>query len=417
MKNCALKKRQMIAGICAATAITCFASCGEKAEVTDTAVSDSQVTDRMEDFTETDQHGENSDTHIYKAYSENFVADAEIILPGKEQADILTAKRYCFNKDKVVSLFFGDNTPTVTEYPDGHTYFEASDGSWSWLDSNYLHYATNHRYEVQLPFENFSSDEEFYNLAPRYSQIYQKDSLDFMTPDEAIRKVKSFLSLFDIKVSDSVEIHAIDCETMQEYQDYVREYDPDSAKNYRIKEHLTKDDEFYYLCFATEQNGIPVTRYSNPSTQTNFFSNQIKVCLSNDGIFEFEAALLYTAEGVSRSADKLLTAEETLDKAFAHFNTVSSIPEAKVEQMRFEYIMEPNGSDYETVTLRPVWSLVVYQEYDSATKKALSQKAQAKAAQGGNTHDKGKYDIPSYSFMRHVWIIDAQTGDILFITP
>ena len=401
------KKRPIITFFCAALAISCLVSCGDKAKTLPHAVSESSFSDSVENPFETEQHGENSDTHIYKTYSENFIADAEIILPGREQGDILTAKRYRYNKDKIISLFFGDNTPTVTEDPDGDTYFEAPDGSWAYLGTGYLHYATNHRYEVQLPFENFSSDEEFSSLLPSYSQIYQKDSLDFMTPDEAISKVKRFLSLLDIKVSDEVEIHAIDCETMQEYQDYVREHDPDSAKQYRIKEQLTKDDEFYYLCFAMEQNGIPVTCYSERGERTNLFGSNIKVCLSKDGIFEFETELLYTPEGTLRSANQLLTAEEALDKAFKQFDADSSIAQAKVEQMRFEYIMEPNDSDYETVTLRPVWSLVVYQEDSSATKSALVQKA--------NIIDKGKYDISSDSVMRHVWMMDAETGDILFI--
>lgn len=420
MKYHHTQKRPIVTVLCAALAISCLVSCGNnKTEPPTNAVSDSQLTENVENTENNpfdDINGENSDTHIYKAYSEDFIADAEIILPGREQADLLTAQRYRFNKDKVVSLFFGDNAPTVTEYPDGHTYFEADDGSWAYLDTSYLHYATNHRYEVQLPFESFSSDEEFFTLVPRYSEIYQKESLDFMSPDEAIKKVKGFLSLFNIKVSDNVEIHAIDCDTMQEYQDYIREHDPDSAKQYRLKEQLTKDDEFYYLCFAAEQNDIPVTRYSDFKEQTQFFGSNIKVCLSKDGIFEFETAQLYTAESVSRSADNLLTAEEALDKSFAHFGTDSAIPKAKVEQMRFEYIIELNDSDYETVTLRPVWSLVVYQEYDDATKKELSQKAKAKAEQGGSTIDKGKYNILSDSFMHHVWMIDAETGEILFIT-
>lgn len=408
MKYSHTKRRSIVTFLCAALVISCLVSCGDKANTPPHAVSESSCGDSVENPFETEQHGENSDTHIYQTYSEDFIADAEIILPGRNQANILTAKRCRYHKDKIISLLFGDKSPTVTEHPDGDIYMEASDGSWAYLGESNFSFATNHRYDVQLPFENFSSDEEVSSLLPRYSQIYQKDSLDFMTPDEAIKKVKRFLSRLDIKVSDEVEIHAIDRETMQEYQDYVREHDPDSAKQYRIKEHLTKDDEFYYLCLAAEQNDIPVTRYSNSNEQADFFSSNIKVCLSKDGIFQFETELLYTPEGALRSVNQLLTAQEALDKAFAHFGTDSSIAKAKVEQMRFEYIMEPNSSDYETVTMRPVWSLVVYQEDSGATKSAWVQKA--------NTTDKGAYDISSDFVMRHVWMMDAETGDILFIT-
>ena len=97
----------------------------------------------------------------------------------------------------------------------------------------YLNYSTKQMHLLALPFENFSSNEEFVNLIPRYFEVYKKESLSVMTPDEAVNRVKDILKGFGITVSDDVEIHAIDKETMQEYQDYIIKNDPDlcSAKH------------------------------------------------------------------------------------------------------------------------------------------------------------------------------------------
>ncbi|MBQ1413056.1 MAG: hypothetical protein IIY93_07695, partial [Clostridia bacterium] len=48
-----------------------------------------------------------SEKHIYKKYSDQFMADADIVSPYHEQADVLLAKSYQFDNQKIVSLLFG----------------------------------------------------------------------------------------------------------------------------------------------------------------------------------------------------------------------------------------------------------------------------------------------------------------------
>ena len=257
------------------------------------------------------------------------------------------------------------------------------------------------------PFENFSTNEEFVNFIPRYFEVYKKESLSFMTPDEAGNRVKDILKGFGITVSDDVEIHAIDKETMQEYQDYIIKNDPDMAINYDYKAKLTDDDEFYFLCFNVEEKGVPVTRYNVVSSMKRFINgSNIKVCYSKDGIIDFQTDSIYTVKKVDHTAKNLLTAEQALDKAYEEFTTVYTPAEITVEQMRFEYAPKAYNSNYDEVKLVPVWSMIVYQKDNNPE---ADEKRAIKRATEGKVYDENYHS--TYAMNRHVWIIDAETGD------
>ena len=342
-----------------------------------------------------------SEKHIYKKYSDQFMADADIVFPYHEQADVLLAKKYEFDRDKVVSLLFNGKQPAISTTSSGFTGLDAREtlGCGAGFSKGVFNY-TNYRISqnVKLPFDSFSSNEEFTNLNPRYFEVYKKGKLDFMPPDEAISSVKKFLENFGITVSDDVEIHALDCETMQEYQDSILGSNPTLAEVYHIKDQLTKDDEFYYLCFTAEQNGIPISRYRFYSSVGRELPGcNIKVCYGKDGMFDISCGCIFMVHGIDHTADGLLTAEEALDRAYDEFCSIYSAADVTVEQMRFEYVTEPYSADYDEVKFIPVWSMVVYREEPEEDK-------------GGR--DKADY-IANYAENRYIWMIDAETGEMI----
>ena len=352
-----------------------------------------------------------SEKHIYKKYSDQFMADADIVSPYHEQADVLLAKSYQFDNQKIVSLLFGGDKTKITKDQFGGTTFDAQDaaGRYVYMSDFYLNFSTKQMHQLALPFENFSSNEEFVNLIPRYFEVYKKESLSFMTPDEAVNRVKDILKGFGITVSDDVEIHALDKETMQEYQDYIIKNDPDMAINYDYKAKLTDDDEFYFLCFNVEEKGIPVTRYNVVSSMKRFINgSNIKVCYNKDGIIDFQTDSVYTVKKVDHTAKNLLTAEQALDKAYEEFTTVYTPAEITVEQMRFEYAPKAYNSNYDEVKLVPVWSMIVYQKDNNPE---ADEKRAIKRATEGKVYDENYHS--TYAMNRHVWIIDAETGDVL----
>ena len=352
-----------------------------------------------------------SEKHIYKKYSDQFMADADIVSPYHEQADVLLAKSYQFDNQKIVSLLFGGDKTKITKNQFGGTAFDAQDtaGRCAYMGEIYLNYSTKQMHLLALPFENFSTNEEFVNFIPRYFEVYKKESLSFMTPDEAVNRVKDILKGFGITVSDDVEIHALDKETMQEYQDYIIKNDPDMAINYDYKAKLTDDDEFYFMCFNVEEKGIPVTRYNVVSSMKRFINgSNIKVCYSKDGIIDFQTDSIYTVKKVDHTAKNLLTAEQALDKAYEEFTTVYTPAEITVEQMRFEYAPKAYNSNYDEVKLVPVWSMIVYQKDNNPE---ADEKRAIKRATEGKVYDENYHS--SYAENRHVWIIDAETGDVL----
>ena len=317
-----------------------------------------------------------SEKHIYKKYSDQFMADADIVSPYHEQADVLLAKSYQFDNQKIVSLLFDGDKTKITKNQFGGTAFDAQDaaGRYAYMGEICLNYSTKQMHLLALPFENFSSNEEFVNLIPRYFEVYKKDSLDFMTPEKAIRHVKDILKGFGITVSDDVEIHAIDKETMQEYQDYIIKNDPDMVSSMK--------------------------RFINGSN--------IKVCYSKDGIIDFQTDSIYTVKKVDHTAKNLLTAEQALDKAYEEFTTLYTPAEITVEQMRFEYAPKAYNSNYDEVKLVPVWSMIVYQKDNNPE---ADEKRAIKRATEGKVYDENYHS--TYAMNRHVWIIDAETGDVL----
>ena len=181
------------------------------------------------------------------------------------------------------------------------------------------------------------------------------------------------------------------------------------AINYDYKAKLTDDDEFYFLCFNVEEKGIPVTRYNVVSSMKRFINgSNIKVCYSKDGIIDFQTDSIYTVKKVDHTAKNLLTAEQALDKAYEEFTTVYTPAEITVEQMRFEYAPKAYNSNYDEVKLVPVWSMIVYQKDNNPE---ADEKRAIKRATEGKVYDENYHS--SYAENRHVWIIDAETGDVL----
>ena len=134
----------------------------------------------------------------------------------------------------------------------------------------------------------------------------------------------------------------------------------------------------------------------------------LKVCYNKDGIIDFQTDSIYTVKKVDHTAKNLLTAEQALDKAYEEFTTVYTPAEITVEQMRFEYAPKAYNSNYDEVKLVPVWSMIVYQKDNNPE---ADEKRAIKRATEGKVYDENYHS--TYAMNRHVWIIDAETGDVL----
>ena len=303
------------------------------------------------------------ENHIYHEYDASFIVDADITSTAPEKADVLYAKFYQPDEKKMWSELFNVKIPErkVSEsfghisYNDGEhilfipkerTYFRGSQ------QTEYL--------RMLFATENFTTKYEAWGtenyINPSFDTMYNKESLSFMTRNEAIDYVYSILQKLNIEVSkEDVYVYAIDCETIQQIRDKLVTEDPDTAVNYNLKEKYTEDDELYILSFTTVRNQIPVThsRYVLAETRTMYGSN-IKVYLSENGIINFDLEGIYQVESVAESAENFITVQEALDKAYKE--NVLGI-KLTVDEVRFEYAPIPYNSNYDEVKLTPVWTV------------------------------------------------------------
>lgn len=304
--------------------------------------------------------------HIYHEYDESFIVDADITSTAPKKADILYAKYYQPNEKKLWSAFFDSQIPNgkVNAVTDDISYNDGK--NYMLIDESYITGDITPDYiQRKLPIVNFTTKYESWTSGnvypnPLLDTMYKKESLSFMTPDDAVEYVYSILQELNIEVSkEDVDIYTIDRETMQRCQDEIVEEDPYAKEIYGyFKETFEDDDEFYILNFTTIHNQIPVTHAKYIFAETrSMYGSDIKIYLSKKGIFKFYLTSIYQVEDVGEYAENFITAQEALDKAYKE--NVLGI-KLIVDEIRFEYVPVPYNSNYEKVKLTPAWTIHMY---------------------------------------------------------
>lgn len=312
--------------------------------------------------------------HLYKAYSDSFTVDADIPSHFNNKAEVLFAKKGLACEEKTIrDAFFSGSNPVRSTYTSSGievVTYEDKDKFASIELGNIRYTSAQYKY-VALPTERFNTKSQYSNSFPQYDEIYKLEDLSFMTRAEAIKKIKDFLDELSFNVSDTVEVYAIDHETMQEQQDQIIQTDPDIVSMYETKNKFTADDDFYLLCFTVVQNDIPITPYDYlyQAGDRSISGSEVEVYLSKDGIFYFDARGLYLVNGVAESPDKLITPQEAIDKAFEIHNSIITTDKLVVEDVNFEYGFVPYNQNYDEIKLTPTWTLRLSYEIGNSYNK------------------------------------------------
>lgn len=208
-----------------------------------------------------------------------------------------------------------------------------------------------------------------------YAAVYKKKALEFMSSEAAIAEAKSVLDGLSITVSDNVEIYAIDCETMQNYQDNELELDPSLRNNYDIKDVFTRDDEFYILDFTVTQNGISLSHryYEQASSGRQVYGTNVRLYVSNKGVTYLNADGILEILSESEIAGNFISAEEAIDAAYKKFSSFVYDTPMLVTDAEFVYIAVPYNEAENEVMLVPAWDIIlkynggIYEGYDVYT--------------------------------------------------
>lgn len=312
-------------------------------------------------------------THFYKQYSDTFFADTYIPDPINDSIDSLYAVSMPFDEKLLLDTLMPGLTTTreTSSFEDNVVYSAENERRYMNIAMKngaacgnvyYGDYAMN---VYKFPTENFLTRYEYAqsaNMLPLYETVYKADRVGFMSREDAIAEVKTVLDRLSISVSDDVEIYAIDCKTLQEYQDKLMQEELESTiVNYDIKEQFTEADEFYIMCFTAEHNGIPITKkYSETPDYTRVIDGtNIKVYLTAGGITLFKAGELYQIQGVAEVNNTFITPQQAIEIASQEYNSIIQDSTVTVTEVSLEYCPTAYNDNYAQVKLIPVWSITL----------------------------------------------------------
>lgn len=349
--------------------------------------------------TSTDAVG-NVVTHLYRQYSDGFVADADIPTDVPETAVAYYAAYSDFDDDLLFSLFMnGVETERIEEEDSIYHYNYADNGDLisNLIVYNYSNEFRYHKYDTykyyRMSTENFHTLQSIKgsnNMRPLYSTFYGSYDLGFMAKAEAIAYVKeNYLDILGYTVSDEVEIYSIDHKKMQEYQDnwIAESYARDGTyehiyENYVVKETFTEEDDFYIMCFTVEQSGIRLSglKYSTLSGTRQVTGASITVYVHRDGVIYFEASGITQMSGTEAEGSEVITAQEAMDIAYRQYSDLLTDDTVLLTDIAYEYVTVPYNNNSKEIMLVPAW--IIQQTYTAADGSSWSETLSVNALTG-----------------------------------
>lgn len=320
--------------------------------------------------------------HISKVYSESFSVEADVSVPAIEKADVLSAKLAPVDEEKLVSVLFGGQAPEKEISSADNAIIYRDERSYAYTTSGTIHYSTQEFEYVRFPTDSFKAASDLLSGNPEFGDAYVQERVGFMAPAEAIASSLDTLAQVTINSAHVTEVYAIDYQTMQRQQeervqkanDYRKKQGlpllEDPFDGYKSKETFTPDDDFYILCFAMAQNGIPVTRqpYRLQAGDRVMSGSNIRVSLSRNGVMEMFCDGIYQQQGIDESPDTLISADDALQAAYEKHNEIVATDKVNVTSIDFEYVPVPYNDHYDEVKLFPAWSLTTVREREMPAK-------------------------------------------------
>ena len=319
--------------------------------------------------------------HISKSYGENFSVDADVRVPKVEKADILFAKMMPYDEQKVLSLLYNGKAPQKTENSADNSVLYSDGDSRLLLSPGGLNYQTKACAYYKFPTDGLRANYETDSNNPKIGDVFKQENLSFMPRAKALESVSGILKELPLDLTANAEIYAIDSKTMQAQQDERIKKDEDYLKaagitptndksssdptlGYETKDTFTPDDDFYWLFFTTEQNGIPVTQknYTVQANERGMSGAFIEVQFSKNGIIKLNCSSVYQQQSAAESPSVFIPVEKALQNALDAQNAVISSEKTKVTAIDFEYVPVPYNDNFEDVKLVPAWSLTLSDE-------------------------------------------------------
>jgi len=303
---------------------------------------------------------------------ENLTVDAEIKAPNISIAPILKAKNSVFDEEKLCEVFFSNNDIDFKSEESSMTFTKEDKTLLLSIDKSFFQFNTS----LSDYFGGIINPEDFGNLSK-----FKKERLDFMDKQQAIDLASNILKSIGINPYGQPEIYSIDFETIQEEQQLrLKEgglqyfVDVGVAK---LKDKWTKDDEFYYIIYKIEVNGLPCDSigYTQMPSGLPVSGSRIDIAISKSGLAMMKIKdTVYQSEGNESKPSVLISVDkalETIEKRFENIilpnkMVITDISLAYSPSLiSFEPDTKTGGIKNRKILLIPAWIFKIQQKIDN----------------------------------------------------
>lgn len=322
---------------------------------------------------------------LKKKLSENVVVDAEIDAPEKlpKQMGIYNAKiKELENKEQVLKLLSNNESfkkQPNEEFTDNggvkrvqETYCSNDNCYLSWSGTQ-LSYTKDVYFDIQdafsLTWSGFKSyDNEMKN-------IYKEKQLEFMTPKEAEKKAREFLSLMGITACN-VNIFALDSATLKEQQTITnKQCKEDNLPPSKIRpvRHWSKDDDCYALKFNQDLNGVQVSSQEFGKSVNQISGPIIHVYITKSGFVNVIINNIFDIMDEPIQSKTPLSLNKALDIVKNKYDEVIMKRPITITDIEFSYVPQLKSANEENYILTPAW-LFNLAEYSDDIKDSIDKR-------------------------------------------
>lgn len=344
-----MKSKKIYAGILAVCVM--LAGCADK--------NNTEVMENPEQ--QTNDESENAATgtmHISETIMENFVVDTDMTIPEGEFYSYTTESKQ-FDKEKVAEIMWPDSNmdEIQMDFDETGTGTMEFQGEFIAMNRGLLWYFKDKKAQEIDGIVSF---------ADRDNMLTSKD-LAFMKQEQAVKEVGSFLEQFELGTNlEEPVIYAVTKEELAYIQNEMLkdEHYEGLLEIGKVTEYAFDDnDEFYYIKYTFQLDGLPVFRPDDPSllllggvdALPLAYPMEINVLFSNSGIQFMELDEVVGDIQKETEAREIIKYEQIKEALVKKYGDVILTNKYKVTSMWVEYLPMRAPESFVQIELLPVW--------------------------------------------------------------
>lgn len=364
MKKYRLTALVLVAGICAASFSGCKPT--DDAPVSAAAVSSPTAA---------------SASHIKQTFPNGLTIDADVSIPkgiNTKAVKIQKVEAVPFSSEKVSrTLLQGHEIKAHKSRSQGATrggnkapvdIYSIEDNCFLNIDPAMGQISFSTPLAKSISYAYFDGIETVSSTGKSNRKKFNKKSLSFMTPGQAVQKAKELLTQWGVPALSQVDVVALDHATLQSEEEDPKKVaiKPKTAPN--KKGTWTENDECYVLHCQQDIDGIPVSkaRISNDTQPSS-----IIMYLGKNGVVKLEATA-YRPTGDKPETKQAVPVEKAV-KAFTDMYSAAKLPSAAtVSAIRLHYGLQLTQANSDVYQFSPVWGFELSMLSDNQKDKMTS---------------------------------------------